>query len=57
MGGPYTVLEQGENTFRIDLPPLIRIHPIILADKLHKAANNLLPGQLQEPGLPIIINN
>ena len=57
MGGPYIILEQVGNTFRIDLPPLIRIHSIILADKLCKAANNPLPGQLQEPGLPIVVNN
>jgi hypothetical protein len=57
MGGLYIVLEQVGNAFRIDLPPLIRIHPVILANKLHKAANNPLPGQLQEPGLPIVVNN
>jgi hypothetical protein len=57
MGGLYIILEQVGNTFRIDLLPLIRIDPIISADKLYKAANNLLPGQLQEPGLFIVINN
>ena len=46
MGGLYIILKQVGNAFRIDLPPLIRIYPIILADKLYKAANNPLPGQL-----------
>ena len=44
IGGLYIVLEQVGNTFRIDLPPLIRIHPVISADKLCKATNNPLPG-------------
>ena len=57
MGGPYTVLEQVGNAFRIDLPPSIRIHPVISADKLRKAADDPLPGQIQEPGLPIVVNN
>ena len=56
MAGLYTVLEQVGNAFRIDLLPLIRIHPVISADKLRKAANDPLPGQLQEPGPPIIVN-
>jgi hypothetical protein len=56
MAGLYIVLEQVGNAFRIDLLPLIQIHPVISADKLHKAANDPLLGQLQEPGLLIIVN-
>ena len=56
MAGPFTVLEQVGNAFRIDLPDSIKIHPVISTDKLRKAANNPLPGQLQNPGLPIIVN-
>ena len=44
MAGPYIVLEQVGNAFRIDLPPSIRIHPVILIDKLRKAVNDLVPG-------------
>jgi hypothetical protein len=46
IGGLYIVLEQVGNAFWINLLPLIWIHPIILANKLYKAANNPLPGQL-----------
>ena len=46
MAGLYTILERVGNAFRINLPPLIRIHLVISIDKLYKAANNLLPGQL-----------
>ena len=56
MAGLYTILERVRNAFRIDLLPLIRIHLVISINKLYKAANNLLPGQLQEPGPPIIVN-
>lgn len=56
MAGPFTVLEQVGNAFRIDLPDSIKIHPVISTDKLRKAANDPLPGQLQNPGLPIIVN-
>ena len=56
MAGPYTILKQVGNAFRIDLPPLIKIYPVISTDKLRKAAEDPLPGQLQELGLPIIVN-
>ena len=56
MAGPYTILEQVGNAFRINLPPAIKIHPVISTDKLRKAPSDPLPGQLQEPGLPIVVN-
>jgi hypothetical protein len=56
MAGLYTILEHIGNAFRINLPPLIRIHLVISVDKLCKAANNPLPGQLQEPRPLIVVN-
>jgi hypothetical protein len=46
MAGPYIILERIGNAFRINLPPLIWIYLVISVDKLCKAANNPLPGQL-----------
>jgi hypothetical protein len=46
MAGLYTILKRVRNAFRIDLPPLIQIHLVISVNKLYKATNNLLPGQL-----------
>jgi hypothetical protein len=46
MVGLYTILKHIGNAFRIDLLPLIWIHLVISVNKLYKAANNLLPGQL-----------
>jgi len=46
MAGLYIILEYIRNAFRINLPPLIRIHLVISINKLYKAVNDLLPGQL-----------
>jgi transposase InsO family protein len=56
MAGPYKVLEQVGNAFRVDLPPAIRVEPVISTDKLRKAPDDPLPGQTQEPALPIVVN-
>jgi hypothetical protein len=56
MAGLYIILKKVGNAFWIDLLPLIKIHFIISVDKLYKAANDLLPGQLQELALLIIVN-
>ncbi|KFZ23911.1 hypothetical protein V502_01610, partial [Pseudogymnoascus sp. VKM F-4520 (FW-2644)] len=49
MAGPYTILEQVGHAYRLELPPAIKIHPVISADKLRKAADDPLPAQIQEP--------
>ena len=49
MVGPYRVLEKvGRNAYRIDLLTSIKVYNVINASKLRKAANNLLPGQIED---------
>ena len=51
--GPYTVLKKIGNLYKVKLPDSIKVYPIFSPDKLQKAANDLLPGQKNEPPLLI----
>jgi len=42
--------------YKIKLPDLIKVYFIFLLDKLWKAGNDPLPGQKNEPSLPIQVN-
>lgn len=57
MAGPFLILEQVGNSYRLDLPDSMRIHPVFSPDKLRRAANDPLPGQVTEPPEPIIIGD
>lgn len=56
MDGPFLVLERIRNAYWLKLPGSMKIHPIFLPNKLQKAAINPLPGQIEEPSLPVEIN-
>jgi transposase InsO family protein len=56
MAGKFRILEKVGNSYRLDLPPSMRIHPIFSPDKLRKAANDPLPGQQEDPVEPVEIN-
>jgi hypothetical protein len=56
MAGLYTILKQVGHAYRLEFPLAIKIHPIILANKLHKAANDPLLTQIQELGQLIVVN-
>ena len=47
--GPYKILEKVGHSFRLDLPPEMKIHPVLHADRLRKAPMNPLPGQYEDP--------
>ena len=52
----YQILEKVGNLYRLDLLETIIVHLIFSLDKLRKASNNPLPGQKNEPPLPIQVD-
>jgi hypothetical protein len=53
MAGPYPILYQVSNSYKVELSESIKIYNIFSPDRLYKTADNPLPGQKNEPPLLI----
>ena len=57
MAGLYKVFEKIGNLYKVKLPDSIKVYLVFSPDKLRKAVTDPLPGQKNEPPLPIQVNN
>ena len=55
MAGPYKIFKKVGHSFKVKILELIKIHSIFSLDRLWNAIDNPLPGQYNNPLLPIQI--
>jgi len=56
MAGPYCIVEQIDNAYKLDLSALIYVHSVFSPDKLWKAATNFFLGQIEDSPPAIEVN-
>jgi Chromo (CHRromatin Organisation MOdifier) domain len=57
LAGPFQISEKVGNSYRLDLPESVKVHPIFAPEKLRKATRSEpLEGQLQDPQPAIEVN-
>jgi hypothetical protein len=54
--GPYEIIEKVGHSYRLKLPDSNKLHDVFAPELLRKDPGNPLPGQQQEPPLPIVYN-
>jgi len=57
MLGPFKVLEAVGTSYRLQLPTTMRIHDVFHPSLLRKAAEDPLPGQINEPPQPVAVDD
>jgi hypothetical protein len=57
MEGPWPIIAQEGHSFRLGLPSSMKIHPVFSADRLRKAKDAPLPGQVAEKAEPIVVQD
>jgi hypothetical protein len=54
--GPYRIIEKIGYSYKLDLPITNTVHPVFSADRLRKATDDPLSGQINDPPLPVQYN-
>jgi hypothetical protein len=57
MLGPFKVLKVVGTSYRLQLPVTMRIYDIFYPSPLRKATEDSLSGQMNEPPLPVVVND
>jgi hypothetical protein len=55
MAGPFKITKKIGNLYKVKLPDIIKIYNVFSLDRLQKAAEDPLLGQVNKPSPPIVI--